>query len=259
MFEKSVKKITNRLIGVLVALVVLMFLYLVLDPNSYASDLLLDQSGKVAEFPFTVQTLLWLIFFVGLADSVTIFQLNAYEKQSLAQEILPESKVKMISEATAKGLIDSLVRRGLNQTELGQVVNKTLLIYLSTGAVERSLEMLRESIEVVRDRNLLAFDLLRYISWLLPTLGFIGTVIGISLALEIAGNPPIDNDRLGMRDWMGNLTANLGIAFSTTLLALAQSAVIVFLQTSLQTMRDDHHSNIHEYCLDRLVNKLLPG
>ena len=65
MFEKSVKKITNRLIGVLVALVVLMFLYLVLDPNSYASDLLLDQSGKVAEFPFTVQTLLWLIFFVA--------------------------------------------------------------------------------------------------------------------------------------------------------------------------------------------------
>ena len=242
----------------LCAALFLMALYVILEADSYASDLLLDQSGKIADFPITIQSLLWLIFFIGISDAFTIFQHNRFERRVVSLGILPEDKSKMISEGTAKSLVNSLVKNQFKETELGQVVNKTLLTYLSSGAVDRSLEIAKESIEIIRDRNYLSFDLLRYISWLLPTIGFIGTVIGISLALEVAGNPPLDNDRLGMRDWMSELTTSLGIAFSTTLLALAQSAVVVFLQTSLQTMRDEHLSDIHEYCLDRLINKLLP-
>ncbi len=98
--------------------------------------------------------------------------------------------------------------------------------------------MLAEYLELLKSRSDLLFDSLRYVSWLLPTLGFIGTVIGISISLEIAGTPPISNDSIGMRDWMSELTSSLGVAFNTTLLGLILSAIVMLLQTNLQTARE---------------------
>ena len=62
---------------------------------------------------------------------------------------------------------------------------------------------------------------------------------------------------VSMREWMSALTGELGYAFDTTLLALAQSAVIVFVQSQLQTHAERVIIDCEEYCLDNLINKLL--
>ena len=70
-----------------------------------------------------------------------------------------------------------------------------------------------------------------------PTLGFIGTVVGIALALREAGNMPNLSQADALGGWMKSLTGSLALAFNTTLLALALSAVLVFL-THLAQGRD---------------------
>jgi hypothetical protein len=67
----------------------------------------------------------------------------------------------------------------------------------------------------------------------------------------------MEMNSVSMRDWMSALTGELGYAFDTTLLALAQSAVIVFVQSQVQVHSEQVLIDCEEYCLDNLINKLL--
>lgn len=75
--------------------------------------------------------------------------------------------------------------------------------------------------EAAADRLHDAYGLVRTITWAVPILGFLGTVVGITLA--IAG---IDPDGLG--ESLGEVTGGLAVAFDTTALALGLSLVLVF-------------------------------
>ena len=79
----------------------------------------------------------------------------------------------------------------------------------------------------------------RYINWAIPILGFIGTVLGISLAAD--GIQNIVGARGGLSDLsseLGDAIAPLGIAFDTTLIALSLSVLLTLLQTALQRWED---------------------
>jgi biopolymer transport protein ExbB/TolQ len=70
---------------------------------------------------------------------------------------------------------------------------------------------------------------LRYIVWVIPTIGFIGTVLGISLSLTQLDATHPDLSRV---------TAALGMAFYTTLVALVESALLVLLFHLVQTREE---------------------
>ena len=79
-----------------------------------------------------------------------------------------------------------------------------------------------------------------WINWSIPTLGFIGTVLGISLASEGISNI------ISSPEGLGRLTTDLsvaiyplGIAFDTTLIALSLSLVLVLAQTLLQKWEEE--------------------
>ena len=79
----------------------------------------------------------------------------------------------------------------------------------------------------------------RYINWAIPILGFIGTVLGISLAAD--GIQSIIGSRSNLSDLsseLGQAIAPLGIAFDTTLIALSLSVLLTLLQTILQRWED---------------------
>ena len=75
----------------------------------------------------------------------------------------------------------------------------------------------------------------RYISWAVPVLGFIGTVLGISLAAE--GIRRIIASDAGLASLSSDLDgaiAPLGIAFDTTLIALSLSVVLTLVLALVQ-------------------------
>lgn len=75
----------------------------------------------------------------------------------------------------------------------------------------------------------------RYINWAIPILGFIGTVLGISLAAE--GIQAIIGGGQGLAQLssdLSNAISPLGIAFDTTLIALSLSVVLTLIQTVVQ-------------------------
>ena len=76
------------------------------------------------------------------------------------------------------------------------------------------------------------YTLPRYINWAIPILGFIGTVLGISLATEGLGEL-LASSEADFSQSLGQALDPLGIAFDTTLVALSLSVVFALCQTLL--------------------------
>ena len=102
-----------------------------------------------------------------------------------------------------------------------------------------------------------SYSLVRVFVWAIPTLGFIGTVLGIggavggfSEALDAAASIE------GMRESIGSVTSGLGVAFDTTLVALVMSILIMFPANAVQRMEEDLLTRVDDYCTQRLVQRL---
>ena len=70
-----------------------------------------------------------------------------------------------------------------------------------------------------------SYSLMRIVVWAIPILGFLGTVIGITVAMGELGVSVSDGG-----DSLKNMLAGLSVAFDTTALALALSMVLMFTQ-----------------------------
>ena len=112
---------------------------------------------------------------------------------------------------------------------------------------------MNSSLELYMHEIDLRYNMLRYIMWLIPSLGFIGTVIGIALALNFAGAETTDFQDPKL---LSKLADRLGVAFYTTLLALLQAAVLVFLMHLTQAREEKALNDAGQYCMDNLINRL---
>ena len=95
---------------------------------------------------------------------------------------------------------------------------------------------------------------LRYLVWLIPTLGFIGTVIGIGQAISgfgevIAGAGSFSE----IRTLIPGVTQSLGIAFDTTLLALLLTALISAAIAQSQKREEEQLLCIDRFCVEDVV------
>ena len=84
-----------------------------------------------------------------------------------------------------------------------------------------------------------AYLIPKYLNWSIPILGFIGTVLGISLAADgIQGVIASQQSLSELSGELGIAIAPLGIAFDTTLIALSLSILLTLFQTLQQRSED---------------------
>ena len=96
-------------------------------------------------------------------------------------------------------------------------------------------ERLNDRLEYLWRRHEESFTIPRYIGWAVPVLGFIGTVLGISLAADgIRKLIASESGLSGLSFELGAAIAPLGIAFDTTLIALSLSVLLMLSLTLVQ-------------------------
>ncbi len=82
-------------------------------------------------------------------------------------------------------------------------------------------EHLKYLAEVAAERVHESYSLLQTINWAVPIIGFLGTVVGITLAIAKVTPEELDSS-------LNDVTGGLAIAFDTTTVALSFSLVLVF-------------------------------
>lgn len=216
---------------------------------------LLDRGSPI--YPLTIQNAMWLIFFLGLGELWMRFAAGSYEVRMLQASLLPEDEETMLR---AKDLTP-LYRRlqaspDIERRFLPRLIRRVILQFQSSRSIDQANVLLNSSLDLLQHEIDLKYNMLRYIMWLIPTLGFVGTVVGIALALADASAMPDITDSAAIKAWVATLTSSLGVAFNTTLLALLMAAVLVFLMHIAQGREEAALNNSGQYCLDNLINRL---
>jgi biopolymer transport protein ExbB/TolQ len=131
---------------------------------------------------------------------------------------------------------------------LPQALLTALQRYRSTRSVHDVAEAVDQVCQVRADRLDAELSMIRYIAWAIPSIGFIGTVRGIGDALGLA-HQAVEGDITGV-------TASLGVAFNSTLIALILSIVLMFFLHQLQLLQERLTMDTRSWCEQRLIQHL---
>lgn len=237
-----------RILGISVGVGALLLglLAVVLEPETRAHMLLLGWG-----FPLSIQVLEHLLFFVGVGELVMRWRSARYELAFMQRGYLPEDE-ETVLQFEDLGPIRKQVKDRYDGERgfLAQLMDICILQFQASRSVDQTVSVLNSTLELMSHRLELRFSAARYIVWAIPTVGFIGTVVGIASTLTLMDSSTPD---------LTALTGTLSVAFDTTILALVQSAVLV-LGLHLAQAGEERSLNLAgAYTLRNLVNRLYAG
>ena len=237
-------------VSLITAIVVIALLTKTLPPE--AAAILLDVNRST--WPLTVQNILWLAFFAGLGELSIRWRAGRLEESQIDRNYLPEDDETVLRPGEDLTPIYQKIRASKYREVcfVPRLIERCVLGFNISHSADQTNSLLNSSLELYLHEIDLRYNIIRYITWLIPSLGCIGTVIGIMMALNYAG----DRANVASADMLYQVTERLGVAFSTTLLALVMASILVFIQNVVQGKEEKALNKAGQYCLDNLINRL---
>ncbi|WP_423068278.1 MotA/TolQ/ExbB proton channel family protein [Devosia sp. CN2-171] len=235
-------------IGALAGLGIILLLNVTLD--DYWATIFIGRHSPTD--PWSVQNAMWVAFGVAIAELVVRYFNARMEERQMGLGLLPEDERAVIVAADL-GTIYAEVRAtpDAGRAFLPRLIQRIALQFQAGNSVEQSATLLNTSMEMFLHEVDLRYNMIRYLSWFIPSLGFIGTVIGIGAALEEAARAEPNDPML-----LVHVTEKLAVSFNGTLLALLLASIIVFAQSVIQSREEHALNTAGQYCLDNLINRL---
>jgi biopolymer transport protein ExbB/TolQ len=134
------------------------------------------------------------------------------------------------------------------QSLLPRALYAALERFGATRSVSDASIAARNVCQMEADRMDTELSMTRFVAWAIPAIGFVGTVRGIGESLQQA-HKAVEGDVSGV-------TAGLGVAFNSTLIALALSIVVMFVLHQLQLMQERTVLDTESYIDERLLRHL---
>ena len=235
-------------VSIVAAIVLIGIIRLTASPA--IQEILLDADSDF--WPFTVQNIMWLALFIGFGDLALRWNAASEEQGQLKRNYLPTDGRRLQMDMLGQIREGVVGRRFGLDCFLPRMIIRTIDQYKVSGKEDQATSVLNSSLELYMHEIDLRYSTLRYLTWLIPSLGFIGTVMGIMFALQYAGVPA----NAEAEDFLYQVTSRLGVAFTTTLVALVMSAVLVLLQSIVQGKEERALNAAGQYCLDNLILRL---
>jgi len=253
-----------QVFGLLFSMIAVQLVYaFMIDPNAEAMQMANQlAAAKAGDVAFIPERSIWIII-MDLEQQVcfTLFLwamiIIAYKLLKVVQEgkMLDENFVEVErgeriipQEALAHAKhMDERFKKWPHSAGLllPKMVVTALRRFHSTHSIQEVSHAVHELSESESERLDTDLSLIRYIAWAIPSIGFIGTVRGIGEALSRA-DEAIKGDISGV-------TASLGLAFNSTLVALLLSIVLMYFIHLLQSRQESFIREVVEYCRDKLV------
>jgi biopolymer transport protein ExbB/TolQ len=169
----------------------------------------------------------------------------------IKSNLLPDDESVIFTKNETRELYKNIKNRSKLPDDMVSILKKLILNFQATGSIAQVQELFNTQMDLKYNQSDTDYSMIRYITWLIPTLGFIGTVIGISLALSFAA----ENDPQAAT-FLSGLTSQLSVAFYTTLVGLVMSAILVFFMYVVINYEEVSMYKLEEYILDNFINRL---
>ncbi|MGO9200240.1 MAG: MotA/TolQ/ExbB proton channel family protein [Limisphaerales bacterium] len=236
------------------ALYALMLFVLIRVPGaSRIAAMFMRPTNQFAIIPATV------FFFVGVATLLIKGKKLEFQRRALTLAAVPAEPEFVLTDATAATVlarIHSLVDHPRHFALLNRI-DRALSNFKNMGQVNDVSAVLRAQAENDEDQVASSYTILNGLVWAIPVLGFIGTVLGLSLAIgrftmtiQAGGDLPM------IRASLQGVTSGLATAFETTLIALSFTLVLQLYITFQQKREVAFLDECNDYCHSHIVSKL---
>lgn len=145
-------------------------------------------------------------------------------EEGLSHEELQQIRDKIAS-------LKANLKKDYYPTDYVSAAERTCETYLASSLPELASGILRMEVESLRDAFNGRASMVRYLTGAIPAIGFVGTVIGIGQALGRADQIIAEQgSQIAQRGNVQAVTAALGTAFDTTLVALVASLILLLVR-----------------------------
>lgn len=235
------------LVAVILSVIMQQLLNTTVSADSYVYRLFRPAGGWIMGI---VPGLIAFIFIWTLTDLVLKLRLALVNERDIAR---PE--VKQLPALVAQEPTNATLQRlrGWDRGVLARPVGRRMLWlirHLDAVDAQRAHELVRHQSDLDADSAASGYRAVRLFVWAMPILGFIGTVLGISLAVGgfsefLTTNVSIDEIDAVTAE-LGNVASGLSFAFDTTLLGLLAGLVANVVSSAVQGREERFITELEE-------------
>ncbi|MEP2653072.1 MAG: MotA/TolQ/ExbB proton channel family protein [Paraglaciecola sp.] len=208
-----------------------------------------DSQSSFIEHCLSIQALMWVSFGVCAADLIYRDKQTKLQGSFASKSPLPNDPQLLLRSKDLWNFYQKVESEPRSYFNL--ILKRCAYQFKITSSAEQTNDVLQSSIEIISQDVDLQYSNIRYMVWLIPTLGFIGTVWGILNTLS-----GIEPEMFENTEQLVSQLMTLGVAFNTTLVSLIMAACLVFALHVTQEKEERLISDLNEYFLDNMINKL---
>lgn len=243
-------KLVFQGIAIVVAGYIIVFVLAAIIPPFWAKVFF---GGDIYEKPINFHMGMWLPFFLACGS---LWRTWANQKKMLAHlsgEPIFRGEPDEIMDAKGLGEILKRIRDTADEPSAvaKKIIQHVIWKYQTAKSSDQASGMLSSLVDICAHRLDLQYAFIRYISWFIPSLGFMGTIFGISTTIGIVGVSRPDDPAL-----LQNIARSLTGAFDATFVALGQTSFLIFLMNRLELKDESFVNYLNRYVQEKLINRL---
>jgi biopolymer transport protein ExbB/TolQ len=192
------------------------------------------------------------LFFVGMGILTVKWRQLPNERAAIAAVSELATSVNWAQGGSESGAVQQLKtwqaeanRESWRSTAMWNRV-QDVLHYVNAGRKGGLEDHLKYLADLSVDRLIQSYSLIRTVTWAVPIMGFLGTVIGITMAIANVTPEQLDSS-------LPEVTSGLAVAFDTTAQALTMSMLLVFATFMVERGEQSILNDVEQFGIDSLV------
>lgn len=239
-------RVTRIILSIVITFVLMVFL-VSLTPQKNAPRVFIMLGGTMPEG--IIQGVTYFFFIFGILEVLFLLGKISDERKALSQHLLPEQENWVLDAEDANKI--KLNVQKIEHTHkylLTDLIIKACTKYRLSKSSAEVISLVDSQIRIYNEEYESEQSFISYAAWAIPSVGFIGTVLGIAASLGYANeaNTP---------EGLEKVTSMLGVAFDTTLVALFLSIFLVGGIHYLQKQQDSLFAQLNSYIIENLINR----
>jgi len=197
-----------------------------------------------------IQGITYFIAFFAFAELIHIERAIQQELDAFDLDLLPVQEQLILTPVDVNEIkLQAIAKEKKRKYLITDLIKKACTKYRASHSTSEALEIVSSQSKLNIAKSEAEQSLVRYSAWAIPSVGFIGTVIGIAQSLSYA-------DEATNPEGIKLMTYSLNIAFDTTLISLLLSVILMLYYHIVQEKQEKLHIGIEEYVIENLINRI---
>ena len=227
--------------------VILMIALVAFTSDTDPSRILTMLGGTMPEG--IIQGVTYFLFIFGMLEIYVLLNRLSVESDAFNAHFLPEKEnwVMDVDDVNQLKLNMQQIEH-TNKYYLTDLTKKACIKYRLNKSSSEVLGLVESQVKIYNSNMESEQSFISYVAWAIPSVGFIGTVLGIAASLGFANQATTP-------EGIEKVTSMLAVAFDTTLVALVLSVILMYLVHSMHKQQDDLFIKMNSYIIENLINR----